>query len=230
MSKLDAVIFDLDDTLYPERSFVLSGFHAVAKWVEHTLAIPEEKTARELEAMYRQGVRGHTFRLWLEQQAVDGQRDELVQQMVAVYREHEPILTLFDGIPELLSDVGQRCKLGLITDGYLTVQKRKWESLHLDDAFHTVVFSDMFGRQHWKPSCVPFEAALRTLQIAPEAALYVGDNPAKDFLGARQLGMKTIRFRSFGGEYALAEPQSSRHAPDVTVDNVQCLRAYLFNL
>ena len=223
MTRLRAAIFDLDDTLYPERSYVLSGFHAVAKWVECTLAIPAEKTARELETLYVQGVRGHTFGLWLEQQGVDRQRDELIRQMVVVYREHEPILTPFDGIPELLSDVGRRCKLGLITDGFLAVQQRKWESLHFNGVFHAVVFSDIFGRQHWKPSHVPFEAALRTLQVAPEAALYVGDNPAKDFLGARQLGMKTIRFRSSGGEHALAEPESACHAPDATVENVQCL-------
>lgn len=230
MTRLHAVIFDLDDTLYPERSYVLSGFHAVAKWVEHALAIPEEKTARELEVMYRQGIRGHTFRLWLEQRGVDEQRDELVLQMVAVYREHKPRLAPFNGIPELLSDVGQRCKLGLITDGYFSVQQRKWESLQCHDAFHAVVFSDTFGRQHWKPSHVPFKAALRTLQVGPELALYVGDNPAKDFIGARELGMKTIRFRSAGGEHASVEPESACYAPDTTVENVQCLRACLLSL
>ncbi len=230
MTRLHAVIFDLDDTLYPEQSYVLSGFHAAAKWAEQALSIPKEETSRDLEAMYRQGVRGHTFGLWLEQRGVCGQRDELVQQMVAVYREHQPILTPFNGIPELLGEVGQRCKLGLISDGHLAVQRRKWESLRLDEAFHAVVFSDIFGRQNWKPSHVPFEAALRTLDLAPEAALYVGDNPAKDFLGARQLGMKTIRLRLLGGEHTFAEPESDFHAPDTTVENVQSLRACLLNL
>lgn len=230
MTRLHAVIFDLDDTLYPERSYVLSGFHAVAKWAEHALSVPKEKTARDLEAMYRQGARGHTFEIWLDQQGVDGQRDELVQRMVAVYREHQPELTPFDGIPALLGDIRRRCKLGLISDGYLAVQQRKWESLHFNEAFHAVVFSDIFGRRYWKPSHVPFEAALRTLDVAPEEALYVGDNPAKDFLGARQLGMKTIRFRSLGGEHALAEPESNFHAPDATVENVHGLRVCLLNL
>ncbi len=230
MTRLHAVIFDLDDTLYPERSYVLSGFHAVARWVEQALSIPKEKTARDLEAMYRQGVRGHTFEVWLDQQGVDGQRDELVERMVSVYREHQPALTPFDGIPAMLGEVGRWCKLGLISDGHLAVQQRKWESLHFNEAFHTVVFSDIFGRQYWKPSHVPFEAALRTLDVAPEAALYVGDNPAKDFLGARQLGMKTIRFRSLGGEHALTEPESDLHAPDTTVENVQGLRVCLLNL
>ena len=31
MSGLHAIIFDLDDTLYPERDYVLSGFRAVAQ-------------------------------------------------------------------------------------------------------------------------------------------------------------------------------------------------------
>lgn len=230
MTRLHAVIFDLDDTLYPERSYVLSGFHAVATWAEQALSIPKEKTAGDLAAMYRQGVRGHTFEVWLDQQGVDGQRDELIERMVSAYREHQPELTPFDGIPALLGDVGRRCKLGLISDGYLVVQQRKWESLRLDEAFHAVVFSDIFGRHYWKPSHVPFETALRILDVAPEESLYVGDNPAKDFIGARRLGMKTIRFRSVGGEHALAEPESDRHAPDITVENVEDLRGCLLNL
>ena len=33
MRRLDAILFDLDDTLYPEQEYVRSGMHAVAAWV-----------------------------------------------------------------------------------------------------------------------------------------------------------------------------------------------------
>src|SRR4030066_168009 len=35
-----AIGFDLDDTLYPERAFVLSGFGAVAGWIEAAVGLP----------------------------------------------------------------------------------------------------------------------------------------------------------------------------------------------
>ena len=230
MSRLYAVIFDLDDTLYPERSYVLSGFRAVAAWIEKTMAIPEAETTHELECLFAQGVRGDTFHQWLEQRGVDRQRDELVRQMVAVYREHDPALAPFDGMEELLADLGRQYSLGLITDGYLAVQQRKWKAMPFNRAFQSVVFSDAFGRQNWKPSHVPFETALQALRVSPETAVYVGDNPAKDFLGARRLGMKTIRFRSPGGEHALVEPPSLPYAPDGTAESVQTLRSCLLNL
>ncbi len=230
MSGLHAVIFDLDDTLYPECSYVLSGFRAVAAWIEKIMAIPEVETIHELGRLFTQGVRGDTFHQWLEQRGVDRQRDELVRQMVAVYREHDPVLTPFDGMKELLADLGRQYKLGVITDGYLAVQQRKWKALSFNRTFQSVVFSDAFGRQHWKPSHVPFEVALKALQVSPETAVYVGDNPAKDFLGARAAGLSTIRFRSRGGEHALAEPPSSLHAPDRTVDRVDELRACILEL
>ena len=32
-------VFDVDDTLYLERDYVRSGFHAVATWAEETLDV-----------------------------------------------------------------------------------------------------------------------------------------------------------------------------------------------
>lgn len=230
MSGLHAVIFDLDDTLYPERSYVLSGFRAVAVWIETIMAIPEAETIHELGLLFTQGVRGDTFHRWLGQRGVSRQRDELVRQMVAVYREHDPLLTPFEGMKELLGELGQQYRLGVITDGYLTVQQRKWKAMSFNHLFQSVVFSDAFGRQYWKPSHVPFQVALEALNVSPEKAVYVGDNPAKDFVGARGAGLSTIRFRSSGGEHALAEPPSSFHAPDRTVESIDDLSACIREL
>ena len=36
---MKAVIFDLDDTLFPERTYVLSGFRAVGDWISETYSI-----------------------------------------------------------------------------------------------------------------------------------------------------------------------------------------------
>ena len=34
MRKYEAIIFDMDDTLYPERHFVKSGYHVVAQAIQ----------------------------------------------------------------------------------------------------------------------------------------------------------------------------------------------------
>ena len=86
--------------------------------------------------------------------------------------------------------------------------------------FSVVVFSDQFGRCNWKPSARPFLAVQQTLGIDPGRVVFVADNPKKDFLGARGVGWRSIRFRHGAGEYAHLEPKTLDHCPDRTVRNL----------
>lgn len=220
-----AVIFDLDDTLYPERAYVLSGFRAVAEWAEAELGIPAAQGLAELGALFAQGVRGSTFDQWLRARAHDPA--PLVTRLVEVYRAHTPAIAPFDGVPALLDALRARCRVGLLSDGYLDVQRRKLAALGVAERFDAVVFSDAWGRDAWKPSAVPFAAALAALGVPASAAVYVGDNPRKDFLGARRAGMRSIRARWPDGEYAALEPESAEHAPDLTAATLAELSALL---
>lgn len=217
-----AVIFDLDDTLYPERSFVLSGFRAVAAWLTETQAVADGYA--ELAALYESGVRGDTFDRWL---AGRGLPASLAPQMVQVYRAHRPAIRPFPGVPDLLARLLPRCRLGLISDGYLAVQQGKLAALGLAGCFDAVVFSDAWGRAAWKPSTRPFEAALAQLDVAAAGAVYVADNASKDFLGARQLGMAAIWLRRPEGEYAHLAPPTPAHAPDLTIASLDELEPIL---
>src|SRR4051812_45422781 len=125
--QLQAVIFDLDDTLYPERSYVLSGFRAVAEAIEKWLDIPQEESYAELQELYEAGVRGDTFNRWLHQH--DLPIDRWLPRLVEEYRNHEPALDPYPGIVELLIELHLYCKLGVISDGYLRVQQRKFAAL-----------------------------------------------------------------------------------------------------
>lgn len=220
-----AVVFDLDDTLYPERAYVLSGFRAVARWAEARWAIPATQGYEELHTLFAQGVRGDTFNRWLQQHGLDPA--PRIPQLVTAYREHEPELAPFAGIPALLARLQLTRPVGLVSDGYLAVQRRKFAALGLAHHFGAVVFSDSWGRAAWKPSPVPFRAVLDQLGAHPEGAVYVGDNPKKDFLGARRLGMATIRLRLLDGEHYTLEPTGDEYAPDRTVGSVADLAALL---
>lgn len=206
-----AIVFDLDDTLYPERDYVLSGFRAVAKWSEINLCIPQEQGYARLYQLYASGVRSNTFNQWLHLFGVD---EGLVPALIQVYRKHEPQICPFPEIPALLAELHQHYRLGLLTDGYLEVQKRKLAALGLAASFDAVLFTDELGREHWKPSPKPFREMLLRLGIeAPDRAVYVADNPLKDFIGARETGMYTIWVRRAGGEYDHREPPTEAHCP-----------------
>lgn len=212
---LEAVIFDLDDTLFSERHYVLSGFRAVASWLGDRHRLEEGRAFAELRDLFEQDVRGDTFDLWLADR--DLSEAVAVQDMVFVYRRHVPSISPAPGVPELLARLGERTRLGLVSDGYASVQRAKFKALGLEPHFDAVVFSDELGREHWKPSPRPFEVVTELLGVAPANCVYVADNPTKDFIGARSIGMATVRLRRPEGVYALAEPPSAAHAPDFEV-------------
>jgi len=215
VSRWQAVVFDLDDTLFAERDYVLSGFQAVAAWAETHLHIPCGQGFAELTNLFEEGVRGVTFDRWLAMHNLSA--PALTARLVQVYREHEPALAPFAGIPELLDRLRRRCRVGLLSDGYLSVQQAKLRSLGLEACFDAVVFSDTWGRAAWKPSTTPFAAVLRALGTEASQAVYVGDNPVKDFLGARRNGLSGIRLRHTVGEHAHLDPPTAEHAPGFTV-------------
>ena len=66
MPPVDAVIFDLDDTLYPERAFALSGFSAVADAFQDLLGAPVEAAA-EMRRLLDIGHRQRIFNTLLDE-------------------------------------------------------------------------------------------------------------------------------------------------------------------
>lgn len=53
------VVFDLDDTLYLERDFVMSGFQAVERWAEQRLGI--QNFAESCRQLFERGERQRVF-------------------------------------------------------------------------------------------------------------------------------------------------------------------------
>jgi putative hydrolase of the HAD superfamily len=225
---LQAILFDLDDTLFPEREYVLSGFGAVADWAERHLDIPSQRGCEQLNELFDSGVRGSTFDRWLSRYGLNG--PEKIADLVRVYRDHEPRIHLFPDAAGVLSSLHREYRLGLVSDGYQDTQQRKIASLGIESYFDVIVLSDTFGREFWKPSSKPFHRALETLGINAKNAVYVGDNPEKDFLGARRAGMRSIRVQRDACEHTDKSPATPEHAPDCTIKDLKKLEVVLMGM
>lgn len=211
MKSLSAVLLDLDDTLYPEREFARGGFRAAAAVLAERL----QRSADELFELFWQsfdrGVRGSIFDSVLaELNAVHD--DEVIAELVRAYRLHEPQLKLFEDADRLFEALWPRYGLGLLTDGAADVQRRKVKALGLQSRVEAIVYSDDFGREHWKPSPIPYLELLRKMHADPSHAVYVGDNPKKDFIGARRLGLQTVRIRRPNTEHGHVKPSTGFEA------------------
>jgi putative hydrolase of the HAD superfamily len=207
-----AVVFDMDDTLYPEREYLLGGYRAVAEWGAAHFGIPLPDGAMSLKRLIQKGVEERLFNHWLAHYDLD--TEERAVELVHVFREHAPALRPFPQVPPLLAALSQKYLLGLVSDGYLKTQQGKLAAVGLASFFSAIVFSDSFGREAWKPSTIPFSAVLYELGVQASEAVYVADNAIKDFYGARQLGICTVGIIRFGALYETAEPPTPEHEPE----------------
>lgn len=219
------VVFDLDDTLYLEREYVMSGFAAVDMWLRSERGVAG--FGAKASELFTAGWRGTIFDEALRQLGL-GKEDSLVPQMVKAYRKHAPKITLSPEVVEVLNWARSRFKLALISDGYLEVQERKANALRLNFWIDCLIFSDHWGREGWKPSERPFREVMARLPGAPRGYVYVGDNPRKDFIGAKALGWRTVRVRRSQGEHRGYEP-SAAEAAEIEISDLAPLRTLMMS-
>jgi len=202
------VLFDLDGTLYNEKDFVVSGFRAVSEYLSKIRGVDANKCFDLLINDFESGLRGKNLDALIERLGLDIEAQELVE----VYRQHKPNINLFPDAETILSKLRHSLLLGLVTDGWREVQQRKVSALKLEGRFDIITFTDAYGKENWKPSLKPFEITLKKLGIEAEESMYVADNPMKDFIGAKKLGVTTVRIRRGGGECDLLELDAEHEA------------------
>ena len=193
-----AILFDLDDTLYPEHEFVESGFHTVARHLVDLSGRGYDEMYQRLMTLLEERGRGCVFDLVLDELGLCD--DVNVARSVYLYRTHTPIINPYPEAVSLLRDIRARAiAVGLITDGMGSVQRRKIEALDIQSLFDLIICTDEIGPDYWKPSPLPYELALQTFGISPAEAVYIGNDVSKDFAGANQIGMTTIQIGSDPG-------------------------------
>lgn len=196
------LIFDLDDTLYPERSYVESGFRAVA----HGLAISrgwDERSSFEhmIATLEREG-RGAVFDRLLEHHGAWSRSG--VRRCVDAYRGHVPTLSLYRESAALLPTL--ELPLYLVTDGHKLVQQRKVDSLGIAHWFRKVYLTHRHGVRNAKPSTYCFDRIRERERCDWSDLVYVGDNPAKDFVNLNRVGAHTVRVLTGAHRDVVARP------------------------
>lgn len=190
---INCVIFDLDDTLYDEIDYCYSGFRAVAQYMAALRpGLTTQPLYRSLVTAFETGDRRRVFNAALEAAHIK-YGPEIIQSLVKVYREHRPGMTLPADSRELLDALKDRYTLALLSDGFLPAQEYKLRALGIENVFRAVMFTESLGREFWKPHTAGFEKILTELDLTPDQAVYIADNPAKDFIGPSRLGMPSIQ-------------------------------------
>lgn len=197
------LIFDLDDTLYDERTYVESGFRAVAQWGKSMFGWDANRSFSRMISVLDEEGRGAVFNRWLEGNGIRSKK--VIQECVRVYRHHKPDISLPDATRNLLVSLTSS-PLYLVTDGHKIVQSNKIEALGIAPYFRHCYITHRYGVASAKPSLRCFELIKARERCDWSEMVYVGDNPAKDFVSLNQVGAHTIRVKTGMHKDAVAKP------------------------
>jgi FMN phosphatase YigB (HAD superfamily) len=185
-----AVIFDLDQTLYPYRSYVSSGLGAVALHMKITHGIeldtepPADPKPSDIPRLLAERMRPH-FR------EVD---PRTVYALLTVLRCHKPRIALMpDVIPALATLRCRDVKIGVVCPGNPREQQLKLTALSAHPWLDTVIFAGetdaSLGMEY------AFWLAAMDMDVGVDETLFVGCNGFSGFADADRAGMRCVAVR-----------------------------------
>ena len=200
------IIFDLDDTLFDESTFVEGGFKAVSSFMKTNSSWNYQTTLDELNKILLEDGRGKIFDKLLYQKSIKSKNK--VKKLINIYRYHKPNITLHDGLLDFLLE--NKKPLYLVTDGHKIVQRNKINALGISHFFKKFFITHQYGIKYRKPSIYCFEKIKKIENCKWSDMVYVGDNPNKDFVNLKKMGVRTIRILT--GEFKSIEAKKGYDA------------------
>lgn len=189
LEDVDAVIFDLDDTLYSEMDYVKSGYQAIAEVFVEFPKIYDELWESFLK-------KEPAIDVVFEKNKIISRKEDALH----IYRFHKPSITLYSGVEDMLDRISKTKKIGIITDGRPEGQHAKLEVLGLTNIPY-IITDELGGVQFRKPCVDGFVLMLKMLDVSASNAVYIGDNLHKDEGAPKVLNMKFVYFHNTEGIY-----------------------------
>ena len=195
---IKCLIFDLDDTLYYEKTYVLEAFKNVCRYLASKYKKDYYEVYKRCVEILDEYGRGKIFNILCDEYGFE----ENIKDLVEIYRSTKPNLKLYEESKEIWNFAKENnIKLGLITDGCSKVQWNKIKALNLEEIVDKIIVTDDYGKGYGKPHEKSYKEIIEYFNLAPNECVYIGDNPNKDFIGAKKLGMKTIRIIHEQGDH-----------------------------
>ena len=235
MRELQAVLFDLDDTLHDDTLAYQSAADEVAREIaaEHNVdaVLLKQAYIAQAEGFWKQlsaqalnqklgAVRETLWGNALREAGLENR--ELAVLAAANYNAYRAkYLRMFPGALELLRKLkGRGTKLGLLTNGFAETHREKIALLKIGEYFDAIFIADEVGML--KPDPLLFAHACTKLRSSPSRSAMVGDRYERDIRGAREAGLYTIWMNVHG-----ARLPPGALPPDVTVETVAGVAAAL---
>lgn len=197
-----ALLFDLDDTLWPIGPVIAAAEESWHAWLaEHAPRVAQAFSVAELRVrrmallerrpeliadlyqLRREALAEVFAELGEDPAHIEGSMRHFAVQrnLVVPYADVLPALPLLQGM----------LRLGVITNGNADL-----EVIGMDHHFEYALSSSRFGRA--KPDPAIFHAACAAMGVAPQDAVYVGDDLRLDVQGAQAAGLRAVWMNRHG--------------------------------
>jgi putative hydrolase of the HAD superfamily len=207
VTPLQAIFFDIDDTLYSTSEFAARARRAsMEAMVALGVKMPAEDLVRELEEViseFSSNYEHHFDKLLLRipRKTWEGlNRAVLIAGAIVGYHETKSReLKAYPDATELLKRLAKTPLVrGVITSGLEIKQAEKLVRLKVLDFLSpgAIFISDQIGIS--KPNRKLYMRACDSLGVSPKAAMYVGDHPLHDIDPANAIGMATVLVKRGG--------------------------------
>lgn len=193
---IQAITLDLDETMLDRRAtFRLFIRSQMARFDQFFHDVDQDEFLNRVVELDRDGVTpkdevfagaARDFGL------VDEAAEVLPQDFLSCFPLECVAFAQLDNVLGHLAESGYR--LAIITNGSADIQQRKIDVMGIASAFDYIAISEVEGCK--KPDPEIFHRTLERLDVAPEEAVHVGDNPRSDVMGGKDAGLRTIWSRS----------------------------------
>lgn len=197
---MDAVIFDLDDTLIDFRARKRRVIRAcVTAMLAAGLPGDFARLHADFSAYYWDRIEDQRiFQKYLQERYGRVDHRVLAHAILAYRRANAALLRPYPGTSELLRRLrADGWRLALLSDAPKLEAYLRICGVGFDGLFDVIVTKDDVGAV--KPDRKGFVTAARKLGVAPRRCVMVGDKGEKDIAGAKRVGMTTVH-AAYSGE------------------------------
>ncbi|MFW6157801.1 MAG: HAD family hydrolase [Planctomycetota bacterium] len=234
LTEMDAVLFDIDDTLFDRRKaqrlildIVTAELADLFRGIDPgRIARAFDKSDRLTLEDYRAETTPEDFRerraaAFLRLLGLDhSPADRITELYVARYPKLDAAV---DGARQTVERLAGRFRLGVVSNGFPDVQYKKLEALGIRHRFECTVLSQEVGVQ--KPDRRIFDHAVDRLATPAGRCAYVGDDFELDVVGAKAAGMRAIWFNP-----AAEQAPHEQVRPEAEIRGMRDLAAHLGDL
>jgi putative hydrolase of the HAD superfamily len=195
--KFDAVLFDLDDTLFNSTLMSQTARRNAIRAIREAGVELDEENAFQLlmQIVKTYGSNyGEHFNRLIEELGYEIHPKIIAAAIVAYHSTKYALLRPFPGVVlTLLTLMKTDIKIGIISDGIKIKQWEKLTFLGIQHFFDVVIIND--HPNQWKPVSYSYQLAMDKLKLTqPERIIYVGNKIETDIIGANQMGFVSILF------------------------------------